>query len=164
MSIPPINSSSNISQTPKPNNINHNNKTSQWGSELQVPINSQLQPSSKTMTVSFERAPQNLTNQNATLTPEQMAKFLSQQLAKKESYDKTSRIGAKNPRINLEADLTSILEQNSDLNALLNASSPEAIAEFLKFFQSEISRHLKGVELGNVVYDEELLNHFRGFF
>jgi|GEM_PF-3781688 len=97
-----------------------------------------------------------VTNQNGELSPEQMAKFLSQELTKRKGRQK-SRKKRKRSGLGIEDSLSEILEENEDLTSLLNGASPEAIAEFLAFFQDEIERHLSGVSFGAISYNSEII-------
>ena len=138
-----------------------NKDNTQWNSQLKTPNSQNMQSSIKTMRIPLESAPKNITNQNGLLSPQQMAQHLSRELAKRAG--KRGGVGKKglHTPVGFESDLSSILDEDEGLASLLNANDPEAIAEFLAFFQSEMSRHLQGMEFGNITYDPELLNMIR---
>lgn len=137
------------------------NKSGQQGSDWAGKVGVQSKGTQSTQQtlqgISFDRAPKGtVTNQNGELSPEQMAKFLSQELTKRKGRQK-SRKKRKRSGLGIEDSLSEILEENEDLTSLLNGASPEAIAEFLAFFQDEIERHLSGVSFGAISYNSEII-------
>lgn len=104
----------------------------------------------KSIQVKLERAPTNVTNQNAMLTPKQMADLLSKELARRTAQSKATKAGS---RAEFQGDISKILDENDDLSRMLENASPEAILEFLASFQASMEKHLEGMEFGNVVYD-----------
>lgn len=129
----------------------------QWAGQIKAPPPSS-QDSVKSMQVALERAPQNVTNQNAGLTPRQMAEHLSRELTKRTAQNKATKGKDRRDISQINHDLSSILDENKDISSLLDSGSPSDIAAFLAYFQSAMEKHLKGFEFGEIIYDQELIN------
>jgi hypothetical protein len=130
----------------------------EWGTQLKPSPSSTNQTSVKTIQIELERVPLNITNQNAALTPKQMAEHLSRELSRRTAQNKA--VNPKNTRgiSRINNDLSTILDENKDISSLLESGSPEDIAEFLAFFQSAMERHLAGFEFGEIIYNQELID------
>jgi hypothetical protein len=123
----------------------------QWESQLQsfaAPQPTNVQ----TMQVKLDREPANITNQNATLSPKQMADLLSRELTRRSAQSNAVRGKS---RTGFAGDISKILDENKDLSSLLDGADEGTIAEFLALFQSAMEKHLSGMEFGNVMYDYE---------
>ncbi len=152
--IPKVNSVSSASPTSKLQ-LSNALDNRQWDKSLKTSI---LPDNSiKTMQVTLDKAPQNVTNQNATLSPKQMADHLSRELARRTAQNRA--VGGKS-RKGFESDLSKIFDDNKDLSSLLENGDSGSIEEFLAYFQSAMARHLKGFEFGNILYDQDVLDNF----
>ncbi len=129
----------------------------EWGSQLR-PSPSTHQTSVKTIQIELERVPLNITNQNAALTPKQMAEHLSRELSRRTAQSKAVKPKDIRGISRVNNDLSTILDENKDISSLLESGSPEDIAEFLAFFQSAMERHLAGFEFGEIIYNQELID------
>ena len=145
---------STVATIAKPQTSNPLNNR-QWDTQLKttvIPNNSV-----KTIQIELDKVPQNITNQNATLSPQQMAEHLSRELAKRTAQNKAVKSKS---RYNMGNDLSNIIGENKSLSSFFESGNEDTIAEFLAFFQSAMARHLKGFEFGNIMYDQELIDKF----
>lgn len=131
-------------------------KKENWDTELKAPVVKDTVSSVKTMQLELERSPQNITNQNATLSPKQMADYLSKELARRTAQNKAVK-GRGRSVDNIGNELSTILDENKELSSLLESADSDAIAAFLAFFQSAMEKHLSGLEFGDIIYDKELI-------
>jgi hypothetical protein len=152
--IPKVPSVSNVTPTQKTPNATDRS----WESGLKTPIDSSVS-SVKTMQIPLERSPQNVTNQNATLSPKQMAEHLSRELLRRTAQNKATKGTSKN---SFDKDISAILDGDKGLSSLLESADSNTIAAFLAAFQSEMEKHLSGMEFGNIVYDQELIDMIMG--
>ena len=141
---------SNVTPTQKLPNASDRN----WEVGLKNPPEQNVS-SVKTMQIPLERSPQNVTNQNATLSPKQMAEHLSRELARRTAQNKATKGTSKN---SFDKDISAILDGNKGLSSLLESADNDTIATFLAAFQSEMEKHLSGMEFGNIVYDQDLID------
>jgi hypothetical protein len=149
MSVPPISKVSTVIGTPKPASVGGD-----WQGQLKSFADAPQSSTVQTMQVKLDRQPANVTNQNASLSPKQMAELLSRELARRTAQSKAVK---GNSRAGFAGDISKILDENKDLSSLLENADEGSIAEFLAFFQSEMEKHLSGMELGNVVYDYDAI-------
>jgi hypothetical protein len=88
-----------------------------------------------------------------------MAQHLSRELARRTAQGKATR--SKN---SLEKNLGIILDESQELRSLLGSGDEGQIASFLAFFQSEMEKHLEGMEFGEIIYDQEMIDKFMSRF
>ena len=137
----------------------------QWDNSLKQTLKQAPQGTPvQTMQLTLDKAPQNYTNQHGMLSPQQMAQHLSRELARRSAQSHAFRKTRKRGYSNIGDDLSTILDENKDISSLLDSGDEASIASFLAFFQQEMERHLAGMEFGEIIYDQDLIEQLMSKF